>query len=143
LLVEEQVSQRFQPKLLGDGGAGAAFGPVRLKNILQRSERLGPGDGGLEFVRQEIALGERFQDGLPALIQFRQAQEPFANARDGHFVQRSGRFLAITGDERNGGAFGEKFGGGGDLPRLNFEFTRNFQEYVLRSFQQGQRRIAT
>ena len=49
LLVEEQVSQRFQPMFLGDGGAGAAFGAVRLKNILQRGERLGPGDGGLEL----------------------------------------------------------------------------------------------
>ena len=137
MLVEEQVSQRFQPKLFGDGRAGAAFGPVRLKNILQRSERLGPGDGGLEFVREEIALGERFQDCLPALIQFRKAQEPFANARDGNFVQRSGCFLAITGDERNRGALREEFGGGGDLPRLHFEFARNFQNMRFVHFNKG------
>jgi hypothetical protein len=142
LLVEEQVSQRFQPKLLGDGGAGAAFRPVRLENILQRRDRLGPGDGGLEFVREEIALGERFQDCLPALIQFRQAQEPFANAGDGHFVQRPGRFLAITGDERNSGAFREEFGGGGDLPRLNFEFTCNFKNVCFVHFNNSRRCIA-
>ena len=97
----------------------------------------------LSCVREKIALGERFKDGLPALIQFRQAQEPFANARDSHFVQRSGRFLAITGDEWNGGALRKKFGGGGDLPRLNFEFTRNFKNMCFVHFKKGQRCIAT
>ena len=75
-------------------------------------------------------------------MQFRQAHEPFANAGDGHFVQRSGRFLAITGDERNGGALCEEFGGGGDLPRLNLEFTRNFKNMCFVHFNSGQRCIA-
>ena len=47
------------------------------------------------------------------MIQFRQAQEPLANAHDGDFVQRSGGFLAITRDEGNRGALGKEFGGGG------------------------------
>src|ERR1019366_5811145 len=45
LLAEEDVRQRFQPPLFGDGRPGAAFGSVRLIDILERSEALGLGDG--------------------------------------------------------------------------------------------------
>ena len=124
LLAEEDVRKRFQPSLFGDGRPGAAFGPVRLINIFERGEGLGFGDGILERIGEEIAFGEGFQDRVPALIQLREAQEPLANAGDGHFVQRSGGFLPIPGDEGDRGALGEKFGGGGDLPGLHFELTR-------------------
>ena len=96
--------------------------------------RLGFGDGALELVGEEIAFGEGFQDRFPALIQFREAQEPFANAGDGHFVQRPGGFLAIPGDEGDRGAFGEKLGGGGDLPGLNFELARNLKNVCFVHF---------
>ena len=56
----------------GDGRTGAAFGPVRLINIFERGEGLGIGDGFFEFVGEEIASGEGFQDRVPALIQFRE-----------------------------------------------------------------------
>src|ERR1035437_8576302 len=62
LLDEEDVGQRFQTPLFGDGRPGAAFGSVRFINILERSERLGFGDGTLELIGEEIALGEGFQD---------------------------------------------------------------------------------
>ena len=134
LLAEEDVRQRFQAPLFGDGRPGAAFGPVRLINIFERGEGLGFGDGVLELIGEEIAFGEGFQDRVPALIQFREAQEPFANAGDGHFVQRSGGFLAIPGDEGDRGALGEKLGGGGDLPGLHFELARNLKNMCFVHF---------
>ena len=65
-------------------------------------------DRRLQFIRKQIAFGQRFEDGLAALIQIGQAEQPFADVGDRDFVERAGGFLAVTGDEGHGGAFGKK-----------------------------------
>jgi len=71
----------------------------------------------LEFVGQQVSFFQRFQNGLTALVKFRQLVQTVANAGEGDLVQRPGRLFAVTGYERNGGAFGEKSGHGLHLNR--------------------------
>jgi transposase len=78
----------------------------------------------LELEVQEFR--QRFENRLPALIQFRQRQQPLADAGHDHLIQRPRGFLAVTGDEGHRGAFGEQPGRGGNLTGLKFEFAGNF-----------------
>ena len=86
------------------------------------------------FKQELMEALHNHDDRVPALVQFREAQEPFANAGDGHLVQRFGGFLAIPGDEGDRGALGEKLGGGGDLPGLHFELARNLNNVCFVHF---------
>ena len=122
LLLEDLVGERFEPGLLGDHGARPAFGSVRSEEILERRERVSLRKGGLEPVGEQIAFGEGFQDRLPALFDLDHLGEAIADGGDGHFIQAPGGFLAVAGDERNGGSFGEQAGRRGHLSGGSFEF---------------------
>ena len=82
--------------------------------------------GRLEFVGQQVALGERFDDRVAAVVQIGQADQAFADAGHGDFIQRAGGFLAVAGDEGHRRAFGKQLGRGQHLARLNLEFAGDF-----------------
>ena len=121
LVIDEGVGQRFQPSLLGDGRPGASLRPVGGVQILQGREGFSIGNRLLEEVGQEVPFLERFEDGAAALFGFSQLQHSVADPGDRHLVQRPGRFLAVSGDERDGGPFCEKTAGGEHLAGLNLE----------------------
>ena len=97
-----------------------------MENIFETGDVVGSGDVGLELIGQQIALDQRFQNRIPAIIQISQTNQTFADACHHHFIQQTGGFLAIPGDERHRRAFGEQFGGGQHLARLDFQFTGDF-----------------
>ena len=72
-------------------------------------------DGCLRVVGEEFALLERCEDGVAAFVEFGELLEAVADGGDGDFVEGAGGFLAVAGDEGDGGAFGEELGGGLDL----------------------------
>ena len=137
LLGEDQISQRFKPLLLRDHRARAALRTVWLINIFQPRQRISRSDIGFEFFREQIAFFERLDDGIAALVEFGEADEAFADGRDGDFIERAGGFLAVAGDKGHGRAFGKKSGGGKDLTRLNFEFGGDFLDVNFVHFKSG------
>ncbi len=86
-MVKKNVRERFQTKFFGDRRARATFRTVRLKNILKRRESFTLSNRSFQLVGQQIAFGQGFEDRLTTLVQFRQIQKPFANARQRNLVQ--------------------------------------------------------
>ena len=69
-----------------------------------------------------MAFFEAFGDGEAAGVEFGELEEAVADVGDGDFVEFAGGFFAVAGDEGDGTAFADEFGGGGDLGGAEFEF---------------------
>ncbi len=108
---EQPVGERLQPRLPGDLRLGAALGLVREVDVLQA--RLGVGRHDLRFQRLvELALGaDRLQDRRAPLLQLAQVAQPVFERAQLRVVEHLGRFLAVAGDERHGGAAVEQLDG--------------------------------
>ena len=91
-----------------------------------------------QFVGQQVAFGERFEDGLAALVDFGELDEAVPDAGDGDLVEAAGGLLPIACDERDGPALGDEPGGGGDLLGRDPEFGGNAGD-VLFVHQSGPR----
>ena len=128
LLLEHQIRQRFQTLFLGNHRAGAALGAERLVNILKLRHGIRLRYRLLEFIGQEVPFRQRFENAVTALIQLRETHQPFADAGDGDFIQRTGDLLAIAGDERHRGSFGEQLRRGENLARRELEFAGDFKD---------------
>ena len=59
----------LQPFFARNGGAGAPLGTVRAVQVVQRSQRFRPGDGGLERIGQLALRLDRFTHLGAALVQ--------------------------------------------------------------------------
>jgi hypothetical protein len=102
---QQGFRQRFQARLPGDLAFGAPPGLVRQVQILEPGLGVRLPDVPLQLRSQLVLSGDAFEDGAAAVLQLAQvAQALFQGAHRG-IVQAPGRFLAVAGDERHGGAF--------------------------------------
>ena len=118
---QQPVRQRFQPRLPGDlrlGPTLLAIGQVEIFQPLL-------GGGCLELGAQRIGhlplLVDRLQDRLATLFHFAQIAQALFERTQLAIVETAGDLLAVTGDERDGGAAIQQFDGSIDLIGANAE----------------------
>ena len=125
LLSGEQVRQRLKATLPRCGGPGPALGAVGKVDVFEQ----GQGGGGLhlgpQLGRQQVPLFKGGDDGLAAFVQFAARRQPVPDGRNRHLVEAAGGFLAVTGDEGDGGAFVEQADDGPGLRGPKAEFLGN------------------
>ena len=119
---KRSVSQRLEPLLPSDGGAGPPLGTEGKIEVFQGRHGLGGVDLRPKLLGQESALLQGLEDGPPALVEFLELGQAVPDRGDGDLVERSGGLLAVPRDERDGPAGGQKFGRGGDLRGTQAQF---------------------
>ncbi|BAS13747.1 hypothetical protein AHiyo8_20500 [Arthrobacter sp. Hiyo8] len=118
---EKRISKRLEAGLAGDLRFGAALGFEGQVDVLEPGLGIGADDGGLQF-RSQLALGgNRLKDRSTAVLQVPQVPEPFLELAQLGVIERPGDFLAVPGDERDGGSGVKQFNRGLDLPGLHAE----------------------
>jgi hypothetical protein len=114
-LRQQAGGQRFQAVLARDLALGPPLGPVGQVEVFE----LGLGGGGRDPRRQlvgELALGlDRAADGLAPRVELAQIGEPLLQLAQLGVIQAAGRFLAVAGDEGDGGALVQERDRGPDL----------------------------
>ena len=102
LLPPDHICQGLQPFFLCNGGTGAAFGAEGTINIVD----LCLGFRCIQFRRQFIGQVALFGNGifhlLPLFLQIAESSQPFGKLTDNLIIQRTGHFLTVTSDKRNG-----------------------------------------
>ena len=99
LLQHQPQCQRFQPAFLRHGGAGPPLRPEGPVEILQFAQGGCFGQLCFQFIRQDALLFQRGSDLLPAFFQVPQVFQPFRHFAQHLVVQRTRRFLPVTGDK--------------------------------------------
>ena len=114
-VLQQAQRERLEAGLAGDLPLGA---PLRLERQIQIFEpRLGVRllDRGGELRRELALLLDALQHGRAALLELAQVGEPLFEQPQLDVVEPAGGFLAIAGDEWNGGLAVEQGDGGLDL----------------------------
>ena len=124
-LREQQIGQRFQPRLLGDLGLGAPLRLERQIDVFQTALAVGRHDGRLEGGVELALLADGIEDRLATLLKLPQIGQAFFQGAQLRIVERAGDFLAVSRHERHGGAAVEQRHGRLDLLFANPEFFRN------------------
>ena len=122
---EQQIGQRLQPRLLGDFGLGAALRLERQIDVFQTPLGVGRHDGRLQRGVELALFADRFQDRGAALFQLAQIGQALFQSAQLRVVERAGDFLAVSRDERHGGAAVEQRHGRLDLLFANPKLFRN------------------
>ncbi len=129
---EELVGERLQARFARDHRLRAALGLVRqveVFELLLRRRRL---ERALQLSGQLALLGDALDDRGAALFELAQVGQARVQLAQLHVVEVVGRFLAVAGDERHGGAAVEQLDCGLDLRRTNLEFGGNLGKDVQR-----------
>ena len=121
ILRPELFGEGLESEFFGDGGAGAFFGPEGQVNVLEFGGVPACFDALAKLIRKFALLFDGFQNRLPALVEFLEFFQLLLDFSNFHFVKRSGNFLAVTGNERDGSSFFQKSN------RIFYFFYRNIQ----------------
>ena len=124
-LLEDMLRQPLQAFLAGDHGACAALGLVGRVQVFEGGQGAGGLDGGIQLLGQLALFLDGFEDGRPAFIDGAQADDLIRDDADLFIVQRTGHFLTVAGDERDGIALIEQANGGLHLGSFNMQLGRN------------------
>ena len=121
-VVKQGICQRLQPGFARDLGFGTALFLVRQVQVFKAGLGIGLVDRGFEFRRQLFLFADALKHGCAAFFKFGQIAQAFFQRTKLGVIKPAGLFLAVTGDERNGGAFIKHLDGGNDLFRTNRKF---------------------
>ena len=103
-------------------GARPTLGAEGQIDVLQRGHGLGRQHHLLERLGQ-VAVGfQRLEDGGAAVLQLMEFVHPVADGSDCDLVQAARGLLAVAGDERDRGAFGQQGGDGRHLGFIQCKF---------------------
>ena len=128
LLPPEQVGQRLQAALAGDGGPRPPLRPVGEVQVLQLGARRGAGQGAGQLGRHLALLLDRGDHGRPAGLQLAPAPDAVQHRLHLDLVQAAGRLLAVARDERHGRAVLAERQGALDLSRAQAQLPRDLLE---------------
>ena len=115
LFGEEGVGEWLQAVFARDLCFGAALGFVGEVEVFQRGFVVGGVNGGAQFFGEFALFFDAVQHGFFARFQLAQVLQALGEGAQLAVVQPAGRFFAVTGDKRHGGAVVQKVYGGGDL----------------------------
>ena len=108
LLRIEQLRQRLESLLAGDGRAGAALLLIGAVKILHLRERRGRVDGSGELRRELTLSVDSLFDLLTALVEIAQIRQAILEFSEGRVVHRAVQLLAVARDEGDGVALVEQ-----------------------------------
>ena len=101
-LCQQQLRQRLQPLLPGNGGAGAALLLIGAVQILHLRQRGGVVDGDRQLLRQLALPVDGGLHLLPPRLQISQIAQPVLQLPQGGVVHGAVLLLAVAGDEGDG-----------------------------------------
>ena len=130
-VVEQRLRQRFQPRLAGDLGLGAALLLIGQVKVFEPLLVVRSDDCGFEVRRQLALLGDSRQYRGAAIFQLAQVAEPVFEIAQLGIVKVVGDFLAIARNEGHRGALVEQLHGSSHLLRADGEFFGNAQRNAL------------
>ena len=117
-----EIRQRLQPPLPGDGSLGPAFRLVGEIKVLQFRFLPGRLNACSQFRRQFSLFLYGFEDGDFPFFQFPEIGEPFLYFTNLYLVEFAGLLLPITGDKGHRRSFAQQFHGMVDLKWLEAGF---------------------
>ena len=103
--------QRLQTLFTRNSGAGLPFRLIGQVKVLQHAERFSRIDFRFQSKCHLALLPDGLQDIFPPRLQFGQLFQPVTDGGDDHFVQTSGRLLAVTCDEGDARPLVQQFNG--------------------------------
>ena len=103
-ILEQEVGERFQARLLGDLGFGAALGLVGQVDVLEAALAVGRQDRRFELGIQLPLVPDGIEDDLPPGLQLAQVAQPLLERTQLRIVQGTGDLLAVARDEGDGGS---------------------------------------
>ena len=121
-LGEDAPGEGLQPLLPGHGCPCAALGAEGEVDILEDGEGSRGVDFAPQFIGEELALGERLEDRLAPLVEFRELGEAVADRHDRDLVEGPGGLLPVAGDEGDRSPLPEEIGRRRDLRLSDREF---------------------
>ncbi len=124
-LRQQQIGQRLQPRLPGDFGLGAALRLERKIDVLETPLAVGSHDCRFERGVQLALLADGIENRGATLFQLAQVIQTLLQRSKLRIVERAGNFLAVTRNERNGGAAVEQRHRRLDLLFANAQFFGN------------------
>ena len=107
-IIDQCVRQWLQASLTGLVSLGFPALFVRQVQIFQASLRITFGDLCAQLIGEFALLLDRTQDGFFARREFFQVIRTLLNMPQLGIIQRTGGFLAVTGDKRDGVSFREQ-----------------------------------
>ena len=108
LLGKEQLRQRLQALLPGDGGPGTALGLIGAVQILNLGQGGSAVNGGSQFLRQLALLGNGMLHRLAAVGHIAQILQAVGQIAQRGVVHGAVQLLTVAGDERYGIALVQK-----------------------------------
>ena len=127
VLRHDLCGKRLQSFFACDGCASAAFGLVGEVEVLHFLQGLGVEYLLLQFGREFLLLADGGNDAFLAFLEFGELFEAMLHSGHVLFVHRARPFLAVAGDEGDGGAFVEKAYDVGHMVRGQVEFLRDLR----------------
>ena len=124
-LRQQQVGQRLQPCLFGDLGLGAALRLEREIDVLQTPLAVGRENCRFECGIELALLADGIENSGAAFFQLAQVSQTLPQGAQLRIVEPAGCFLAVSRNERNGGAAVEQRYRRLDLLFANAEFFRD------------------
>ncbi len=116
-IAEQRIGQLAETGFQGDLALGAALLLVGQVEVFDAGLGVGEVDLALELGGQLALFLDAGEDRDASLVQLAQVAQALFQVTQLGIVEAAGDFLAIAGDEGNGGAFVEQRHGGGDLLR--------------------------
>ncbi|MGC0323352.1 hypothetical protein ABIG06_003981 [Bradyrhizobium sp. USDA 326] len=123
---QQLIGERLETGFLGDLCLGAALRLERQVNVFEACLAVGGHDRGFEGCIELALLADRFENGLAAVFELAQVNQALLQGAQLRVVERTGRFLAVAGDEGNRGAAVEQRHRRLDLLGANPKLLRNF-----------------
>ena len=130
-LGEDALREGFQPLLPGDGCPCPALGTEGEVDVFEDGEGCGGVDFALQFIGEELALGQGLEDRLAPLVEFRELVEAVADRRDRHLVEGARGLFPIAGDEGDRSPLSEEIGRCRDLRLADIEFGGDRDDVAL------------
>ena len=122
VLGQDIVRQRLQPLRLRHAGAGLSLGTVRPVQIFHHYQRLGRQYLLLQLFRQFTLFLDASQHLFLLLLQIAQICEALMQIPQLLVVQRTRRFLSVSGNKGDGAAFVDKLYSRFHLPLFHLQF---------------------
>ena len=119
------------PDFARDLALGAALGLVRQVQVFQFLLGGCGLDGGAQLRRQLALLVDALEHRFAPVFEFAQVAQPVFQLAQLDVVQAAGGFLAVAGDEGNGGAAIEQVDRGLDLVFLDPDFGSDLPDDFL------------
>ncbi len=131
ILRPQKLGEWLEALFFRNDRARALFRTEGEVDVLERSDRLGRVDAFLQRLGHQLALVQRGDNRVAALVEFAELLEPVADGGDLDFVELARLFFPIPRDKGDGCSFLNEQRSRGNLARLEVEFAGDFEDVIF------------